>query len=707
MENFRHIVKKYKVQIPIIQRDYAQGRTNRRASKIRKNFLNSIHEMLENNAVLHLDFIYGSIKQDKFIPLDGQQRLTTLFLLHWYFGKKENKDIEYLKNFTYETRASSREFCSNLVDSEVNYVEKDISKQIKDSSWFLAYWENDPSIRAMLTMIDDIHSKFHSSIFYDKLDNITFDFFELEKFGLDDDLYIKMNARGKPLTGFENFKAKFEKHLSQVDEQLKTEFSHKIDNTWTDFFWKYGVNDKSYLIDSFFMNYFNYITEMLHYKTFKGVLDKSIDFQLIKSIFDSKENIKFLFQSLDKLPLILDCFKDLFSNNQYEEGKVCLFDRQTNLLEKIIKKQIINIQQRILLFIIIKHCIDFEINDNLKNLLRIARNLTHRMRSLKNGYISYTTNLGLENMHALIKLFFSFINRNIYTELVANQFEIPNNSRIGRLLKSEIDKAIIIQSDEKTKEGVFRLEDFKYTKGDIHNFLSSDVSELHFYNEAIRKIFSRDDSLIIRSMLTVGNYSLNIGWSGLGHKRFFGKKNYWETILTVPNKLDFFKKYFESYKSNGKSLESIITTYLNLNENRDWIYYFVKYHEMTSTIHDISIDNNVYAWRSEFSAEKMGGKSLNAYHKNPYSHTAAIKTNTRSYPVQYNYLGFLECNELIIHSEKEGWEIRKFDEIKLKNLITKYDLLNNEGFYLLKETKEKDRIEILCDFINDIKNSEK
>ena len=29
----------------------------------------------------------------------------------------------------------------------------------------------------------------------------------LEKFGLSDDLYIKMNARGKPLTAFETFKA--------------------------------------------------------------------------------------------------------------------------------------------------------------------------------------------------------------------------------------------------------------------------------------------------------------------------------------------------------------------------------------------------------------------------------------------------------------------------------------------------------------------
>ncbi len=43
----------------------------------------------------------------------------------------------------------------------------------------------------------------------------------------DEDLYIKMNSRGKPLTEFENFKARFEQdigHSARADE-----FAHKID----------------------------------------------------------------------------------------------------------------------------------------------------------------------------------------------------------------------------------------------------------------------------------------------------------------------------------------------------------------------------------------------------------------------------------------------------------------------------------------------
>lgn len=190
MENFKSVVEKYKIQIPIIQRDYAQGRNDRKVTEIRDNFLNSVSEVLHQKAELHLDFVYGSIKEDKFIPLDGQQRLTTLFLLYWYFGKKENRAIQFLKNFTYKTRASSREFCWKLVDCEIDFQCNIISDEIKDSSWFMPYWENDPTIKAMLSMIDAIHLKFQNKSFFSELDNTTFNFFELEKFGLDDDLYI-------------------------------------------------------------------------------------------------------------------------------------------------------------------------------------------------------------------------------------------------------------------------------------------------------------------------------------------------------------------------------------------------------------------------------------------------------------------------------------------------------------------------------------
>jgi hypothetical protein len=713
MNNFKNITERYKIQIPIIQRDYAQGRTDRKSSQIREGFLNSIYEALDNNNVLHLDFIYGSVEGDKFIPLDGQQRLTTLFLLYCYFGKKENKDINYLKNFTYKTRASSREFSAKLVGSEIDFSDINISKQIKDSSWFLAYWEYDPTIQAMLTMIDAIHSKFYTKSFYDKLDNITFKFFELKKFGLDDDLYIKMNARGKSLTDFENFKAKFEKHLSQIDEDLKKLFSHKIDNNWTDFFWKYGVDDETYLIDGFFMNYFNYITEMLHYKISKKTITENIDYEQIKTIYTSKVNIKFLFQSLDKLPSIINSFKELFSKDEYEENKVCLFDNETNLLVKIILGRNTNIQQKILLFIIINHSVNSEINDSLKDLLRISRNLTHRIKHLKRGFINYTNDLSFENIHSLLEIFLKLINKDIYSELTLKNFERSNSGISKKSLQFEVDKAIKIQNDKNIKQRIFRLEDFKHTKGDIHNFLVSDVSELDFYNNSIREIFVEDDSSIIRSMLTIDDYSLYIGWTMLGNKYFFGKESNWEVILTASNKFNFFKEYLESYKSKNNSLDEIISSYMTLNAdiNRDWKYYFIKYPEMTSTVSSLSSDNNIYAWKHDFSIEKMGGKNLNAYHLNPYINTVANNVNANSIDMQYGDLSYCSFNNTKVYSSKNGWKIHNFNKANFnkgyfKKVCTKYDLIKKDKYYLLKETKDKDRIEILSELLTEIKENE-
>jgi hypothetical protein len=701
MENFKGVAEKYIIQIPIIQRDYAQGRKDKKASQVREKFLDAIGEVLESDTDLHLDFVYGSIIREKFIPLDGQQRLTTLFLLYWYFGKKEGKGIQFLKNFTYETRASSREFCHKLIEGELNFKDDDISNQIKDSSWFLAYWENDPTIQAMLTMISDIHQKFYSNLFFDRLDNIKFNFFELGKSGLADDLYIKMNARGKSLTEFEDFKAKFEKHISTIDNNLKINFSHKIDNDWTDFFWEFGVKDESFLIDKFFMNYFSYVTEMLHFRGNSKALNEEINLKTIKKIY-TKDNIQFLFSSLDKLQQVSNSFRSIFSIDDYEEDKVALFDKDINILNKIVNGESVNIQQKLLLFLIINHLIDSEINDELIDLIRVARNLTNRIRHRKTAYIYYTGDLANEHIHSLLKLFLKYKNKNIYYELGNYGFERSNSGITQASLQYEIDKAKLIDYKQTFKIPIFKLEDYKYTRGDIHNFLVSDSAELNYYNEAIREIYSDRDSMIVRSMLTVDDYAMEIGWTLLGNKYFFGKRNNWEVILTATNKQDFFRDYLTSFKANDLSLKKLISSYLQKNTVFNWRYYFVKYPEMTRQISRISTDNNVYAWQDDFSLEKMGGSNLNAYHQNPYINVISIKLGLEPFIIQYDEFSYIQIKKIIIYSGLEGWELYSFDKEKYSAIMSKYEIEEKEKYYVLKENDCRDRIELLIEFINDL-----
>jgi len=715
MNNFKELIEKYTIQIPIIQRDYAQGREIDDITEIRDNFLEVIARKLEDAKPLHLDFIYGSIQYSEvFTPLDGQQRLTTLFLLYLYFGKKEKKDISFLKTekeskFTYQTRASSREFCNRLVHSEIDFSLNSLSIQIKDSAWFLPYWENDPTIKSMFIMLDSIHTKFKTNDYFTKLDNITFEFFELEKFGLDDDLYIKMNARGKALTPFENFKANFESLLENVNLKLKKEFSSKIDKEWIDIFWKF--KDKNFLIDDVFINYFYYISEMLYYKSNK--VKKEVSRAEIKSklfeIYNTEENIKFLFQSIDNLPKILKSFDEIFTTFEHKEDKVVLFDKDVNLSTKIITNSPIGLAQKIILFVVIHYFSKEKVVDtNLVDLLRVIRNILIRIRGLKQSKLIYTQNIAFEDLYRLLNLFTSFIGKNIYDDLLIRTVDKTGSSISDISLNQEIEKAKLIAKDISFKSLIFRLEDFKYLKGDINNFLCDDIEKFKFYVDSTISIYTNNnDSSIIQAMLSVENYTLQRGWAGGNHKYFFGKTDYWEIVLTSDKKA-YFTRFLESYKKNTSSLSKMKNNFLSSYIEKDWIYYFIKYDEMINSDDKLTKDTNTYAWYGDFSLEKMGGINLNAYHINPYIRTVAIKAHIPYDIYKWDGYSLLQIDGKIekLSSDTHGWNIKFSTTIdkKLKgDIISKYSLKSMvTGNFLLKIETE-DRIEIIVQLIEDLK----
>ena len=84
----------------------------------------------------------------------------------------------------------------------------------------------------MLVVLDAIHNKFYAvNNLWGKLKEkaITFYFLAIKDMGLTDELYIKMNSRGKPLTQFEHFKAELERKISLVDKETSQRISRKID----------------------------------------------------------------------------------------------------------------------------------------------------------------------------------------------------------------------------------------------------------------------------------------------------------------------------------------------------------------------------------------------------------------------------------------------------------------------------------------------
>lgn len=287
--SFWNFIKKYQIEIPIIQRDYAQGRTGK--EKLRESFLSSLKQALDgklphDETVLKLDFVYGATEKGHMLPLDGQQRLTTLWLLHWYVALRSGnfkEACDVLLRFSYKTRISSRDFCAKLCEPSLferfDQTKQSITDYITKQTWFYSAWKQDPTVKSMLTMlkgtkttnkkgvdiIDGIEELFELTTteefqqYWNKLTSetgapIVFYHLDLEDFGLSDDLYIKMNARGKQLTAFENFKADLIGYLkdrcSDAKEQggidktkwealldVKNGLPLKLDTVWTDIFW--------------------------------------------------------------------------------------------------------------------------------------------------------------------------------------------------------------------------------------------------------------------------------------------------------------------------------------------------------------------------------------------------------------------------------------------------------------------------------------
>ena len=282
-------VKVSQIIIPKIQRPYAQGRLDGVCTYIRNTLLNEMFENFKTDEIFDFNFIYGIVRpsNDEYVMelLDGQQRMTTLFLVYWYIANcelteedKEDKTIrDALHRFVYETRSTSTLFCHKLASYRIDLSGQTPSKVIRQAKWYFKSFDRDSTITAMLTMLDAIHERYinqDNKALYTKLANIQFYVKSLGFFNLSEELYIKMNARGLQLSPFENFKADLTNYIGRIDySPFKEEvplyckdsedqvefhfnFSVKLDAKWIDIFWRKGFEnfDTSYM--SFFSRFF-------------------------------------------------------------------------------------------------------------------------------------------------------------------------------------------------------------------------------------------------------------------------------------------------------------------------------------------------------------------------------------------------------------------------------------------------------------------
>lgn len=586
--SFWELINQYKITIPIIQRDYVQGRKNKDVAIVRHDFLKVLFHSLKTEEPVELDFIYGTVDQaNHFAPLDGQQRLTTLFLLYWYIALKEGKldnNKETFKKFTYETRMSSKLFCQMLVSlTELDLSEACLSTQIQNESSFYYEWVNDQTILSMLEMIDTIHAyakecDLPNDLFETLQSNapITFQFIDLDTFQLEDTLYIKMNARGKPLTSFENFKARFQQYLDSVEYENSVELMHKMDTIWSDYFWKHKQQeyDESFL-QFFYALMYNQLARFQANRSrlFQAInQENDIRFEELKSLdFDHEAWLTDINVALDSLHS-----ETLTTQNSVINIESLIFEAMTPN---------INYTDRVQLYATISY-LRFYGNDfsSFERWMRFIRNVS--VNTIYNRIEDYIQSI--QSLDVLIQH---------VREL--DKYLADSNTKLtgflGYQLNQERKKARLILKDDAWGEKLAQAEDYPYFEGDIGFLLLhikiNEIDQLtqeelykkqlkfqNYYEKAVAifgtvKLNVLND-LLSRALLTFGNYLLESGQNRSFLIEGFDRDISWKRFLRHNNVVYLVRLLQQISPDTVKEdLEKIIEQHTVT----DWRQYFIRY----------------------------------------------------------------------------------------------------------------------------------
>jgi hypothetical protein len=750
---FESFINKQKhIEIPAIQRDYVQGRgytieeQDKREAFVIK-LINAI--ICDDTKPCHLEFIYGAenATSHSFIPLDGQQRLTTLFVLHWVVWHmssdeaKKKHPLNEISGFRYETRLSSQSFCQKIITCGLLQVKdaKTLGQRLKQQPWFSEDWNYDPTIVAMISMIDFIEEKLQ---IYDKhqiscmlarlcSENnvITFDELNMTDYNLTDSLYIKMNARGKHLTPFENWKSDFIKFLENefgneqyekadksrksLSYSYKDYFCYSIEHQWTDLFWTYLKEDYLNLdekqqeeqypsIDKMFMNLFDFLC-MYHYYVqgnAKNDYNKA-SASSKRAIWQNKDFVDCLFGALDSLYRINHSifFDELFYITNEElplnnnTRKVRLFrTRQCNLF---------------------KLCVDNGASMELTDIL------------LFYALLVYCEKNNVQNVNDALKSYIRNV-RNYFESDIQNirtRTTVQLNLRLSEFGKYDIGiKELMEKPDTSMSISDCIIDDCSLTHGNTQVFKKA-IEEYGSEKvvEALKNFCNASQLERVRVLVACGFKGTYLS-DCIGRNRyFFGNKDKWD-VLFISDK-DQLSKCFTNYTSKikeGKDNSFIINEAL-IEHQQGFVYYILKYDHFINandSQHHFAIkgDPNDVDWIA------LGSYSSNpgtAYHTDPFAF-AVEKSLIDKYPdinlslyKQYSGKCPISIVKDKIHwepvfsviSRKNGWYIDRGFDLLTEDIISDFNIQvipnqeENNNKILVPIDKNRDMVQLGIDII--------
>lgn len=265
--------------IPEIQRDYVWEVSNvaKLIDDINKNYekkkshqleikINGIKE--ENDSVNQfltkeyerlkyhqkLGFIYAYHDRDyagKFFLIDGQQRLTTLFLILLYLYKELGKTESFrtlyfnhnIPKVNYKVREQSNDFLQLMIDCELSGT-----SYLESEQFYKSEYMKDVTISHLITNYNQIIIQVgkikNKTEFLEYLEDfVEVNYFDTHLSEQGEQLYIYMNSRGEQLSFQEIVRAELMQKI--IGPQRKIELGNEWEK-WQNFFWiKRGENENA------------------------------------------------------------------------------------------------------------------------------------------------------------------------------------------------------------------------------------------------------------------------------------------------------------------------------------------------------------------------------------------------------------------------------------------------------------------------------
>lgn len=263
--------------IPDLQRDFCWGgkRIEGKKASLVSNFTSDLVNIATIESVikeysLGIIFVYEYPKSFLYL-CDGQQRITTLFLiigvLYCYEPNESLKSMLLLGNeqprLKYEVRNSTDYFIQDLIKNVFLNQKINALNYVTKSHWYRDEYANDPSIKSMISAIEEINTIVNVSnanlIANYILESIGFVFITLKANNEDtsalltktreygEKMYEIVNTSGDPMEKNEHQKSI---QLSKLPVEKRREATEKWE-IWQDFFWQNRPENQESADESF------------------------------------------------------------------------------------------------------------------------------------------------------------------------------------------------------------------------------------------------------------------------------------------------------------------------------------------------------------------------------------------------------------------------------------------------------------------------